>query len=205
MNNGAVENYPAFAAVGIWLWYVFVDAVSIPFKVGNSFRRVMAKVNFPRETLIIASIAEVVFNLLVRFAVLLVVLVLLGVPVTFSALLVMPGVAAMIMLGTSIGMILSPIALLHHDIERGLPIAISTLLLITPIGYPISSSGRWDWVTDNNPIAVIVTATRELFFYGETSDWPKILLISVILLVVIAISWLWYRLSVPYVNERLGS
>src|SRR5258707_9012729 len=60
--------YPLFLLSGLILWQVFTDSINAPLRMFHQSYSILTKVNFPRESLIIAGVGEVLFGFLVRFA-----------------------------------------------------------------------------------------------------------------------------------------
>ena len=75
VHFGAVDiPYPVYVMVGTILWQVFVEAVNAPLKSVTAAKPMLAKINFPREALIIASFYMVVYGVLTKLV------VIVGVP-----------------------------------------------------------------------------------------------------------------------------
>ncbi len=58
--------YPAFVMTGMMLWQSFLDVLNSPLKQTSAARSMLAKINFPREALLLAGLAETAWNLLIR-------------------------------------------------------------------------------------------------------------------------------------------
>jgi hypothetical protein len=84
-------------------------------------RSMLAKINFPREALILAGIGLVLFNFAIRAVLLVAVMVWYQVPPTAGLLLVPLDVLALIGLGTMIGVLLTPLGILYQDVGRKRP------------------------------------------------------------------------------------
>ena len=76
--------YPVYVMVGTVLWYVFFEGVSSPIKIISGSKPMLTKIHFPRESLIIAALGEVIFNFIVR------VLLIIFILIWFKSVLVYP-------------------------------------------------------------------------------------------------------------------
>ena len=55
-----------YILTGMILWQAFVDAFQAPMEVMNKNKNMIAKLNFPRESLLLVGFGEVMFNLAIR-------------------------------------------------------------------------------------------------------------------------------------------
>jgi lipopolysaccharide transport system permease protein len=54
--------YPAFAMFGTVLWQVFVDSLNAPLKTVTTAKAMLAKINFPKEALVLSAMGQTLFN-----------------------------------------------------------------------------------------------------------------------------------------------
>ncbi|HEU0077798.1 MAG TPA: hypothetical protein VFQ76_09145, partial [Longimicrobiaceae bacterium] len=128
--------YPVYVLTGTLLWQVFADALGAPLQQLTAARAILTKSRIPHEAMLLAGVVEVGFNFLVRLAVLVPVLLWFGVRWSPSLLLAPLGVAALLLLGFSIGLLLAPVGLLYQDVSRGLVLATGIWFFLTPVIYP---------------------------------------------------------------------
>ncbi|MDA7859411.1 ABC transporter permease, partial [Mariniblastus sp.] len=55
-----------YILTGMILWQAFIDAFQMPLAMLNKNRNLISKLNFPRESLLLVGIGEVLFDLLIR-------------------------------------------------------------------------------------------------------------------------------------------
>jgi lipopolysaccharide transport system permease protein len=84
--TGTGIPYPAFAMMGTLLWQVFVDAIMSPPNSFNSAKSMLAKINFPREAILLGGLYMVVFNFFVRLVLVVAVMIFWQVPVDANLL-----------------------------------------------------------------------------------------------------------------------
>src|SRR5262249_38339429 len=110
--------YAAYAMIGTIIWQVFVDALSTPLKTVSASKAMLSRINFPREALLLAGLGMVIFNVLIRFVLLLGVFVWFRIMPPPTALLFPLGVAALTMVGFMVGVLLTPLGLLYTDVQQ---------------------------------------------------------------------------------------
>ncbi|MBL9136091.1 MAG: ABC transporter permease [Verrucomicrobiales bacterium] len=153
--------YPAFVMTGTMLWQTFIDALNSPLKQTAAARSMLAKINFPKEALLLAGVAEVSCNLIIRLLLLFPVLWVLDVPFHGHLAWLPLGVACLILLGMSIGLLLTPAGMLYSDVGRGISVIASFGMLLTPVVYPPPTSGVGGWLAAWNPVSPVLATTRD--------------------------------------------
>jgi lipopolysaccharide transport system permease protein len=108
------------------------------------------------------------------------------------------GMAALILLGFSLGLLAAPFGLLYDDVHRLLFTGAGFLFFLTPVVYPLPA-GHWFQI---NPVAVLITTTRG--WITGASAGPGFIIVTALSLVVLTFSWLLYRLARPHFVARLG-
>jgi lipopolysaccharide transport system permease protein len=196
--------YPAFVLTGMLLWQSFLDALNSPLKQANTARSMLAKVNFPREALILAGLAEAVWNLGIRLLLLIPVLALYGALGSTSLIWAPFAMAGLLILGLSLGLLITPLGLLYTDVSRGITLIATFGMLLTPVVYPPRTTGLGGWLATWNPVSpVLVTARDWLTGQGATlsAGFWWVFAGAWLLFFVAAIL---YRLTMPLLIERMG-
>jgi lipopolysaccharide transport system permease protein len=197
--------YPVYATVGTIVWQTFVDALNSPLKSATAARSMLTRINFPREAILISGLLHVGFACLVRLPVLLAVLLLFGVAPAPTAPLFVVGMVSVALTGFMIGLLLTPVGLLYGDIQHGLPMASTFLMLLTPVLYPLPESGAAAVMTRLNPLVPLVTTTRDWLTIGSTPDAGGFIAISIVTVALLLAAWVAYRLALPHLIARLGN
>ena len=204
----AVESievpYPIFILTGLILWYGFLDAVAAPLKNITEAKPMLAKVHFPREALIVAGVAEVLFNFTIRLLLWGAALVYFGFLPAATIPLALIGVGSMLVLATAIGVLLTPLGLLYQDIGRGVTIFGQFWLFLTPILYqPLEGNAAWWNVA--NPVSPLLITTRHWMVGGGDPNFLAFAVVSGIAALALIGALLLYRLSMPIVIERMSA
>jgi lipopolysaccharide transport system permease protein len=203
--GGTTMPYPAFVIIGVVLWQTFIDALNTPLRSVNSARAMLAKINFPREALILGGVAEVLFNFLVRATLLVPVFLYYKLAVGASLLLVPLGVLALVLLGLSIGTLLVPFGMLYGDVGRGITIISGFWMLLTPVVYPLPTSGLGAFLAKWNPASPLVVTCRQWLTGELATQLAGFAVVTAVSLAALLAGWILFRLSLPHLIERMGN
>jgi lipopolysaccharide transport system permease protein len=197
--------YPLYVLTGTVLWQAFADALHGPIRLVTSSREMLAKVNFPREALILAAAGEVLVYTFIR--VLLVVAAMLWYGVSLPSTLVLAPVAifSLIGLGIVIGVLLAPVALLIQDVERGLTMVLTLWFFLTPVVYPVPSTWPASLLATINPVSILLAGARYLFLGGVEVNWLFWLLANAATMSLLFVGWVAYRVAIPHVLARVSA
>ncbi|MCK4835354.1 MAG: ABC transporter permease [Candidatus Aminicenantes bacterium] len=197
--------YPVYVMLGTILWYVFFEGVNSPIKIISGSKPMLTKINFPRESLIIAALGEVIFNFIVRVLLIILILIWFKVPISTMIFLAPLGVLSLMLLGLMFGLLLTPLALLYRDIEKGLPIILQIWFFLTPVIYPVPESGAGAILNYVNPVTPVLNTCREMLTTGVITRPGLFVLISSLTLILLVLGWVLYRLAMPHLIARIGA
>mgnify|MGYP005861523543 CR=1 FL=1 len=201
--------YPVYLLVGSILWQVFADAVQGPLKVIGTSRAMLVKINFPRESLIIAAFLITGFNFLVRLIILIPALIYFAYQGQFtlhaSAFLLFPlGVFALVLLGYTIGVLLTPIGMLYKDISMGITIILGFWMFLSPVVVIVPEEGIVRSAMLWNPTTPLIDSARAWLVGVPAEFMGYFWVVTAIATVFLLIGWLLYRVALPHVIARLG-
>lgn len=197
--------YPIYVFSGVMLWQIFVDAVQVPLKTIKSAKSILVKLNFPRESLLLASFYEVLFNAGVKLSVLAVFLLINKAIPTPMILLAPVAILSLIFFGLSIGILLTPLGMLYHDVQKGLQVVFQFLMFMVPVIYPLAKGNVMYKINILNPITPLLMNARNLITNGEIYDLNGFVGVSVFALALFLFSVIIYRVAIPHLVERMGS
>jgi lipopolysaccharide transport system permease protein len=196
--------YPAFVIIGTLLWQSFTDALNSPLKTTLAARSMLTKINFPREALILAGLAEVAFNCLIRAALFVPLFIYYGLSVPPTLPLAILGLGALILIGLSIGLLITPMGLLYGDVGRALMLVSTFWMLLTPVVYPTPTSGFAATIARWNPVSPVLQTTRDWITGQPAVHMGEALVVAGIAMVLLLVSWILFRLGMPILIERMG-
>ncbi|GAP97610.1 ABC transporter permease [Leptolyngbya sp. NIES-2104] len=197
--------YPAYVMFSMTLWQTFVEALNGPVQAVTSAKVMLARVNFPREALVLAKLGEVFFNFGIKLILIIGLFLWFKIPVTASVILAPVALIHLVLLGTFFGVLLAPAGMLYQDFTMGLTLATSLWLFITPVVYPVPTQGLFGTIVKLNPVTPLLVAIRELATTGVISDPTSFWIASLIGAVGLLLAWISYRLAMPFVVEKISS
>jgi lipopolysaccharide transport system permease protein len=197
--------FGAYAIIGTIIWQVFVDAINAPLRTVTQARPMLARINLPREAILLSGLAQVLFGFLVRLVLLLGVLAWFRIAPPATALLFPIGILSLILVGFVLGILITPMGLLYNDVQQTLPIATTFLMLLTPVVYPVPVSGFAATVAALNPLTSLVTATRDWLTVGSTTQMAAFTIITLIAAAGLFSGWIVLRVAMPHLIARIGS
>jgi lipopolysaccharide transport system permease protein len=197
--------YAAFAIVGTTIWQAFADAVTTPLKAVTSARPMLARINFPREAVLLAALAQVVLNLLIRLALLIAVFLWFQIVPPATAVLFPVGLFGLVLAGFVLGVLITPLGLLYNDVQLTLPIALTFLMFLTPVLYPMPSEGAASVLLTINPLTPLVTTTRDWLTVGAAPQAGVFWITLAIAAVLLVMGWIVYRVALPHLIARMAN
>jgi lipopolysaccharide transport system permease protein len=198
--------YPAYVMLSMVLWQVFAEAVAGPVQAVTETKAMLARINFPREAIVLAKVFEVLFACAIKAVLVIALFVWFEISVSSSLIFVPLAIAMLIALGTAIGVALAPVAALYQDFSKGLTVLLGMWLFLTPVVYPLpSGEGSLATLVRMNPVTPLLVTARDLATGYSPTLLSEFLIISAATLVVLVMTWVAYRLAMPYVIERLSS
>jgi lipopolysaccharide transport system permease protein len=196
--------YPVYVFTGTMLWSVFVDAATSPLRLTTNAAPMLAKVNFPREALIVSGILQALFHATTKLLVLLAALPLLDVQPGAALALVPLGVLALVLAGTVLGLLVTPLGMLYGDVGKSFPLVTQFLMYLTPVVFVTPASPGWAaTVLTLNPLTPLIVSTRS-WLTGAGDAMPGYFAMVVLAaLAALALGLGAYRLSMPILIERM--
>ena len=197
--------FPVYVFSGTMLWAIFMDSIHAPMGQTNGARGMLAKLNFPREALLLAGIYKTLFNAAIKIGLLLCVLPFFKVNPGWGLALFPLGVLSIILVGTSIGLFITPVGMLYTDVGRALPLVMQFLMYATPVVFAMPSSGLAAKVFTLNPLTPLILTARDWLTGGSPEFLGYFLAVNLLATGLLFASWVGYRLSLPILIERMSA
>ncbi len=193
-----------FILTGMILWQGFVDAFKMPIELMNKNRSMISKLNFPRESLLLVGLGEVLFDMAIRLLLLIPAFWYFEVPLYATVMLVPLVILWLIMLGTGMGLVLMPFDSLYQDVGRFVTMVIPFWMIITPIIYVPRTElpgSLLNWV---NPASPLLLVARDWLLLGSTDFLPVGLIYAALTIPLLICGLIIYRISIPVLIERMN-
>ena len=186
--------YPLFSISGLVLWTYFSSAVAEASTSMITNSKLITKVFFPRVIIPASATMVGLIDYAISFIIVIVMLIYYHYSFTAYMLLIPLIVIVTWLLSVGIGLWFSALNVKYRDVQYALPFFTQTLMYITPVIYPSSLAGKYQWILQLNPLSGLVDVHRALIL-GTSINWQS-LGISVGLTLIVFISGYMYFKSV---------
>jgi lipopolysaccharide transport system permease protein len=197
--SGTRIAYVAYALWGISVWQLFASCLVNCTTSLVASGSLVTKVNFPRETLVIAALGHPVFDFVVRLVPVITVFVWYGVTPSWGIVFVPFALLPVILMALGLGFVLSITNLVIRDTGNALGMILMVGMFLTPVLYP--PPVRWPFFLVNilNPLSPLVTANQDLIDAGSLTR-PEMFAAACVLALALALGgWHAFRVTIPRV------
>jgi len=196
--------YPAYVLLStsiFGLFSAFYSGASGTLSSGAGF---INQVNYPHDIMLVKQTLQVFSNFLITFAINIVVLLAFGVVPSWMIILFPILIIPMALLGASIGLMTSLIAIVTPDLTRAISFVMGLLMYITPVIYsPNVENELLQQVIKYNPLTYLVGGVRDAIIYGKIDHFDLFLYSSAGSIVLFLISWRIFYVAEEKVIERM--
>jgi homopolymeric O-antigen transport system permease protein len=203
--KGTSIPYAAYAMIGTIIWQVFADALTNPLKIVTAAKPMLARINFPREAILLSAFGQVIFSFLVRLVLLIGVFVWFRIAPPLTVFLAPFGVVSLMMVGFMLGLALTPIGILYTDVPQLIPIIAMFFMFLTPVLYPPPQTGLAASLVKWNPLSPLVIVTRDWLVMGYTGHSIAFIAVTAAACALLFAGWVMYRLALPHIVARIGN
>jgi lipopolysaccharide transport system permease protein len=197
--------YPVYVFTGTMLWAIFMEALNAPLQHVNAAREMLAKLSFPREAIIVSGIYQTVLNAGIKVALLLGVLVFMGIYPGWNLLLFPLGIASLLLIGTALGLLVTPIGLLYGDVGRALPLLMQFLMYVTPVVFPMPKEGWAATLFYLNPLTPLILTARDWLTGHPPEFLGYFVAVNILAMILLVLMWGIYRMAMPILIERMSA
>ncbi|MCH2214357.1 MAG: ABC transporter permease [Flavobacteriales bacterium] len=197
--------YPIYVFSGTMIWAIFMESMQAPIEKTTQNKSILAKVNFPREALVVAGIYQGLFNAGVKLIILVIALAIMGYFGGWSLLLFPLGIVSLVLGGTAIGLLLTPLGMLYTDISKAIPLVMQFLMYTTPVVYAVPKEGFSSQIVRHNPITPLIMTARDWLTGVEPEFLNGYLWMNLVIIIMLIIVFVAYRLAMPILIERMNA
>ena len=195
--------YPAYVLLGMSVWQLFATGLTGTTQSLVRASAIITKINFARETLVLAAFGQSIFNFLIRIVLIAGVFAWFGIVPAWTVIFVPFVLIPLALMTVGFGFILSIANGVFRDIGNSLTLVLTFAMFLTPVVYPPPT--QWPKVLINylNPASPFIIATRDLITRGTLSQPDGLLYASVASLLVFLVAWRIFHLAMPRIAERV--
>lgn len=197
--------YPIYVFTGTMIWAIFMDAVNAPLQQTLAAKQMLTKINFPREAIVVSGIYQTLFNAGIKIVLLLITLMIMGIYPGWTLIWFPLGIVSLILAGTVLGLLLTPVGVLYTDIGKSLPLLMQFLMYLTPVVFSIPDSGWAAKIYTINPLTPLIVTTRNWLIGLSAYKSDHFMLINLMIIVSLMVVWIIYRTAMPILIERMSA
>lgn len=197
--------YPVYAFSGTLLWSIVTEAITSPTNSTNAAKSILSKINFPKEALLVSGIYKLLFNSSIKILLLIGFVFFYGVGFHWTLLLFPLAILGAILLGTTVGLFLTPIGILYKDIGKMISFGLKFVMYVTPVVYAIPKDGIMKTIMEWNPLTPVILTARDLAVGMEPEYLTYYLIVLGCCIPLFFIALVFYRISIPVIVERLSA
>lgn len=200
--NGGETPYVVYLLSGILLITYFGQAVTAAGSAIVNSAGILTKVYIPPEVFSVSAAIAAGVNFLISLTILLVIQLVTGVGIPWTAPLVIVPVFAMLLLTAGLGLLIASAAVHFFDILDLTGVAIQLISYLTPTFYPLDFVPvEFQWLININPLYSYLTVFREMIYGSAGAElwmWGYMFITAVVAFVlgVYIFSRSWRRLVV---------
>ena len=197
--------YPLYVLIGSTLWMFFTSAVQSPLGSFQGGSGVFMKLKVSPFAFILAGLGGLLFDLLLKLALLAPVCVWFGIAPPWQAIYLFPfGVLGILVLGLAIGIILIPLGSLYGDVSRFVSFSLGFLMYLTPVVYPVPKEGWASTLVHLNPATYLLGATRDWLSFGESTYSPQFMVLLGVSVILTLLGLIILKIVMPHLVARMG-
>ena len=197
--------YPVFVFTGTMAWAILTETIMGTINVTQTMRSTLSKINFPKEALITAGIYKTLFNVFIKLIILSILLIVFKQNISWSISLFPVALFMMILFGTSIGLLITPIGLLYGDVGKLMTPFMQVLMYFSPVVFVLPSYdnaiGR---ILYYNPLTPLVNNFRNILVGQNFEQVSYYISIGLGSLLLFCIALIFYKITIPVITERIG-
>jgi lipopolysaccharide transport system permease protein len=197
--------YPAYVLIGTMLWAILIDAINAPLLQTMAARSMLTKLNFPREALLLSGIYQTLVNAAIKVTLLAVALIVMQINPGWHGLFFPLGVLSLVLVGTAIGLLLTPVGTLYTDVGKALPVLMQFLIYLSPVVFPMPKCGMAEVLFRLNPLTPLIVTTRDWLSGTRPLLLESFFVVNAGATVLLLFVWVAYRLAMPILVERMSA
>lgn len=186
--------YPVFVYSGLICWLYFADALK---RAGESLMlnsALVSKVYFPRLIAPLAGVCSPLIDFVIAFAMLLVLLIWYGIPLTWATLLAPLIVLPLALTAAAFGVWLAALNAEYRDVAVALPVLIQLWLFLSPVIYPVGLVPEpYRLLYGMNPIVGIINTFRWAVLGRGEAQFGLLAISTAVVLLVLLGGLLYFR------------
>ncbi|WP_241607934.1 ABC transporter permease [Rosenbergiella australiborealis] len=193
-QNAGHADFAIILFTGLIIFNIFSESINKSTTLITSNVNFVKKVVFPIEILPVVSLLSSLFHAAISLIVLLITILVfkheIHATILFLPVILIPLVLSI----TGLSWILSSLGVYIRDIPQTVSIAVTILMFLSPVFYPISALPvSFQKIVLLNPIAFLIEETRKIVCFGIIPNWKMLTIDSIISLLIFLIGFSFFQ------------
>ncbi len=193
--------YPLYALIGLAVWQIFATGLNSGANSLVGAGDLITKINFPREILVVASLAQSIFEFCIKLALIAILCVFFQFLPSWKALFFPLTLLPLLFLTIGLALVLSLLNGVMRDIANIVSLLLMFLMFLTPVLYPIPDNNLL--LFKLNILAPLINAPRDIIAFGYMSAPGHFWIASIVSVLVFLMSWRTFHLVETKIPERV--
>lgn len=190
---GTTPGYAAYVLSGLIAWTFFAQTTSDSMSNLIWGGGLLQRIYIPRTVFAISSIGTGLVNLGLSLIPLLIVLLVMNIPLNWSALLLPISIILLAMFSLGVGLFLSSVAINFTDVAEMYNILLTAWMYLSPIIYTEDLlPPEFVWLIRLNPMYYLINLFRAPIYEGRVPSLTEFLLSGSIALIALLAGWLYF-------------
>lgn len=205
LNPGSIDiPYPVFVLLGSSIWGLFMGFYNSGLVTLESGAGLIQQVKYEHEALLFKEAAQRIANFLISFLVNIIVILSFGLTIHWQIVFFPLFLIPLLLLGGGLGLLVGLVGVVMPDLKRAFSMVMGTLMFITPVVYTLEDRSGWvATLMRYNPLSYLISAPRDMIFYGSFAYWQPYWYSAAASFVVFAMCWRVFFLAEERVVEKL--
>lgn len=186
--------YVVFSYSAMVPWLLFSTSITDMVESLVLNMNLVTKIHFPREILVIAALLARLFDFIIAFSILIILLVIYRLPILHIGWIFLPIILAIqLTLSLGLGLIGAALNVFYRDIKHLIGLGMQLWFYATPIIYPPTMVPEgWRTLYYLNPMAGVIESYRAVLVGGQMPS-TTLLLSAVLALAILIIGYIFFR------------
>lgn len=180
--------YPIYLFVGLLPWTLFSNSLGSTIGVLMENAPLIKKIYFPREILIISTLAAKLVDFFIASVIFIGMMVFFQIPFSWHMLLFFPILFVQMLFTFGLSLFLSATNLLYRDVQYLFQLVLGLWFYLTPVIYPVELfPEQFRWIFALNPMAVFINAYRQVLLGQDVFNMSSFLIglgVSILFLII---------------------
>jgi lipopolysaccharide transport system permease protein len=196
--------YVAYVFFGQMIWLLFSQGLTTASNSMISSSSLLAKINFPKEVLILSALGQTIFDFIMRIPLLIIIFFWVGFVPKPAIILVPVIIIPLLFLIFGLGLLVAMFNAIIRDIGSVLLIVLSVAMFASPVIYPPPTAWPLNfWINHVNPVSGFLIAAQDLAAKGYIADPAGYFSAVLFSIVILLVGWRIFHLVEPKIAERI--